>query len=668
MQRTVTVIIPAFNRADLVARCIESVKATVDPRHRVIVADDCSSEESFERRVKTAIAGTPNIRYLRSGRNLGFVATCNQSAALADTGTDILLLNSDAVLTPGALEEMIAVLATSDRHGVVCPRSNAATLLTIPQLHQPCDDFRARSFECWKRLQERLPRFSVIPTGVGFCTLIRRDLIGRFGLFDDAFGRGYNEENDFCMRIARYGFSTVAANRAYVFHDEGGSFSSDEKKKLEKKNRRILLRRYPEYPTAVRDYFRSLPAHEYFADLLGRFHIRPKVLLDLSGLIPAHNGTSEYALSLLPELLPLLAAEANVSILISRKAEDFFRLSATFPQVLITEDKPAGHFDLAFVPQQIFTMDHLERLHRMALRWLVSMQDVIALRCPAIREQGSPEVVRLMARYASGILSVSRASLDDFRAWMGTPLRLDLITAAVHHAYPESASRDTEGKERRSIPEGEFVFVVGNHYDHKAVKEAVESLPTDRQIVVLGDHSHLSVCRKRGAILIESGKLSGKFVADLYRKASVVVFPSQYEGFGLPLLHAAAAGTHCIAFDSDTAREVVGSFGLASQTTLCADFRTMAVEVGLHRGGKHPVPAQRRSWSEVAMETAAFIKQALHTPVDEQLLVERFETFAALDAMKRKVVRDCFSPRGLLHLVGRKISKLFSSCVSFFFG
>ncbi len=666
IQKNVTIIHPAFNHADLVCRAVASVKATVDPRHRVLIADDHSTEEGFERRVKAEIAGAPNFRYVRSSRNLGFVATCNQSAALADAGTDILLLNSDAVLTAGAVEEMIGCLAASDRHGVVCPRSNAATLLTIPQLHAPAEDLRSRSFACWQRLSPRLPRFSVTPTGVGFCMLIRRDLIGRFGLFDDVYGRGYNEENDFCMRIARYGFSTVMANHAYVFHDEGGSFTSAERARLEAKNRRTLLSRYPEYARAVDEYFRRLPAHEHFADILGRFDSRPKILLDLSGLIPAFNGTSEYALSLVPLLLPLLERDADVSVLVSRKADTFFDIASRFPRVLITEDKPAERFDLAFVPQQVFAMDHLERLNRMAVRWLVSMQDVIALRCPAIRQQGSPDIVRMVTRFADGILSVSRSSLEDFRAWLQVPLRPEVITAAVHHAYPVP---DTERRgEERELPDAGFVFVVGNHYDHKAVKEAVECLPSDRPVIVLGDRVHANVCRKHGARLIESGRLSQRVVDELYTRAAVVVFPSQYEGFGLPLLHAAAAGTHTVAFDSAVTREIVDAFGLKALVTLCPDFRSMGAAAGLHRSGKHPVPTEKRSWSDVAAETAGVIKSVLEQPVDDTELRSRFEVFAAMDTVKRKTVRDCYSPRGLLHLLSRRIRKIFSSCTGSFFG
>lgn len=659
MSKNVTIIIPAFNSATLVSRSIASVKDTVDVRHHVIIIDDCSTEKDFEKQIRETIGSAENIRYCRNPKNLGFIGSCIAAEALADPATDILLLNSDAVLTQGAAEEMISCLALSDRHGVSCPRSNAATLLTIPQLHTPVDDQRRRSFECWKKMSPLLPRYTVIPTGVGFCMAIKRDLIRRFGFFDPIYGRGYNEENDFCMRIARFGFSTVMANRAYVFHDEGGSFSSDEKKALEEKNGKILRKRYPEYAERVKKYFLTLPRIEHFADVCGGFYTKKKILIDLSGLISAYNGTSEFALSLVEKLFPLLAKNADVFLMISKPADEFFGVSSQYDRVLFMEDRNDIRFDLALVPQQIFSVNHLERLHHYALRWVICMQDVISLRCPSITAGGSEEIVRLCARFASCIYSVSMASLDDFCAWMALPLRANLLTGAVLHAYPEKQVGSTD----EVIPDGEmptedFIFVVGNHYDHKAIKETLNVLPKTRKIVVLGDRIHRTLCQKNNATLIESGKLSHRFVASLYKTASVVVFPSQYEGFGLPFLHAALAGTHVIAFDSDVSREVVAAFDLGTRVTLCQDFSELASALDTVPSAKHPVPELQRSWSDVAKQTAELIHTTLCQEIDTDLLRERTEFFDGCNVMRGQLFHEMHSVRWVVRVIKNRIVRL----------
>ena len=137
---------------------------------------------------------------------------------------------------------MQAVLHLHEKHGVVSPRSNNATIFSIPHA-------------AWNQVRHLLPRYQVMPTAVGFCMLIKAEILDRFPLFDEIYSPGYNEENDFICRINRYGYSALAANWAYVFHHESSSFGS-RRAKLEEAHRRILLFRYPEYERKVADYER----------------------------------------------------------------------------------------------------------------------------------------------------------------------------------------------------------------------------------------------------------------------------------------------------------------------------------------------------------------------------------------------------------------------------
>jgi GT2 family glycosyltransferase len=63
-----------------------------------------------------------------------------------------------------------------------------------------------------------------VVTAVGFCLLITRATLERFGTFDEIYGDGYCEESDYCMRITAEGFRTVVADDAFVYHRGGASF------------------------------------------------------------------------------------------------------------------------------------------------------------------------------------------------------------------------------------------------------------------------------------------------------------------------------------------------------------------------------------------------------------------------------------------------------------
>jgi GT2 family glycosyltransferase len=87
--------------------------------------------------------------------------------------------------------------------------------------------------------------------------LVRRDLIDRFGFFDPIYSPGYGEENDFCCRIARHGYTSVLANWAFVFHRGGVSFEETRRRELQRAHMSILRERYPEYEPRIDEYFRA---------------------------------------------------------------------------------------------------------------------------------------------------------------------------------------------------------------------------------------------------------------------------------------------------------------------------------------------------------------------------------------------------------------------------
>src|SRR5262249_17480895 len=67
-----------------------------------------------------------------------------------------------------------------------------------------------------------------LPTAVGFCMYIRRDALASLGLFDaERFGRGYGEENDFCMRAGKAGWRNILAGDTFIYHNGSVSFSED---------------------------------------------------------------------------------------------------------------------------------------------------------------------------------------------------------------------------------------------------------------------------------------------------------------------------------------------------------------------------------------------------------------------------------------------------------
>jgi glycosyltransferase involved in cell wall biosynthesis len=96
---------------------------------------------------------------------------------------------------------------------------------------------------------------------------IKRKLILEIGYFDDVtFGRGYGEENDFCLRSQKAGWKDLIATDTFVRHLGSVSFQG-EKAELARNNLRILESRYPAYSQDVRTYLQEDPARAQRARL-----------------------------------------------------------------------------------------------------------------------------------------------------------------------------------------------------------------------------------------------------------------------------------------------------------------------------------------------------------------------------------------------------------------
>ena len=111
------IIIVSYNaRADLVHCLLSLKKNPPSMAHDIVVVDNASADGSVDAARK--IAG---VRVLEMGRNAGFSAA-NNAGIRATSGTLILLLNSDTLVPPGALDALIAALDRTPGTGVVGPR------------------------------------------------------------------------------------------------------------------------------------------------------------------------------------------------------------------------------------------------------------------------------------------------------------------------------------------------------------------------------------------------------------------------------------------------------------------------------------------------------------------------------------------------------------------
>lgn len=225
-RHSLDVVIPVYSGFNATLQTIHSVLSSKNTRSfELIVIDDKSPDDDLIHHLKQ-IASRGLITLIRNGQNLGFAATVNKALSLHPR-RDIILLNSDTVVH-GDWADRLAAHAV-EGVATVTPFSNNASLCSLPRILEANSLPPGVSTRVLDRLCAKLNSGQAveIPTGIGFCMYVARKAVQATGAFDvKTFGKGYGEDNDFCLRALKKGFRNLHALDVFVFHEGAVSFGT----------------------------------------------------------------------------------------------------------------------------------------------------------------------------------------------------------------------------------------------------------------------------------------------------------------------------------------------------------------------------------------------------------------------------------------------------------
>jgi len=242
---SVDIVICVHNALNDIQSCLDSLERHSEPYTRILLVDDGSLPLTAE--FLTSYADKNRLRLLRNDTAKGYTLAANQGLR-ACSADYVVLLNSDTIVTPGWLTGMLHVLRQDPRIGVVGPLSNTASWQSIPSIEEN-GDWKSNSIpdgvaldEYARILAHMMPsNYAEVGFVNGFCMLIHRNALEDIGLFDEkTFGRGYGEENDFCLRAYSRGWKLAISLQSYVFHSQSKSYSNERRKQLCEQADRLL--------------------------------------------------------------------------------------------------------------------------------------------------------------------------------------------------------------------------------------------------------------------------------------------------------------------------------------------------------------------------------------------------------------------------------------------
>lgn len=256
-------VVVTWQGRGLVGRCLDALAAQTRP-HRVLVVDNASTDGSVE--AARAVAG---VTVIALERNAGFAAA-NNAGIKASDGELILLLNSDTLVPPGAIDALAGRLREVAEAAVAGPRlvdGEGRPELSFGEMISPMVEWRR------KRLQQRFARGDAAATQwvneatnreqlvdwvSGACLLVWRRDAEAAGLLDERFFL-YTEDVDFCDAIRRRGRKVLFTPVATVTHLRGRSRASQpqaSRRAYRRSHVAFYAKHHPAWAPVLRLYLR----------------------------------------------------------------------------------------------------------------------------------------------------------------------------------------------------------------------------------------------------------------------------------------------------------------------------------------------------------------------------------------------------------------------------
>jgi GT2 family glycosyltransferase/tetratricopeptide (TPR) repeat protein/SAM-dependent methyltransferase len=206
-----SIVILTHNQIECTRLCLDSIRLRTDEPYELIVVDNASTDGTVD--YLRSVAG---VKLIVNDTNRGFPAGVNQGIAAA-AGTQILLLNNDCIVTTSWLRRLLDALKREPRIGLVGPCSNYVA--GAQQVAVAYDDglmgLDGFAWDWGKAHDKVLEDTTKL---VGFCLLIRREVVDKIGLMDEQFGIGNFEDDDYSRRALQAGWRVVIARDAFVHH------------------------------------------------------------------------------------------------------------------------------------------------------------------------------------------------------------------------------------------------------------------------------------------------------------------------------------------------------------------------------------------------------------------------------------------------------------------
>ena len=495
-----------------------------------------------------------NVSYIINDAKESYSVSANKG--LSGHTEHVLFVSPRVRIDEESILALKQVADISEHHGFVMPRTDAGHFQAFP--HSKClfgnVSNVGSSKMAYESVRESLPEYHIVPACFDECVLVDYARLCNTTRMNEEFQGMGMALSLWSLVQGYYGYNTVCANRAYAtgalcINNEQNAHDAS----LFEKNGRVLLNE------SVNVYMKALVnANVYFEELTASSILsdRKRLLFYIPGLNGLKCGSWIHATCLLEGLLKALPEHIDVCIAGSEeglRAYGYFERFKDNTRVSVCDENSInGLYDIGFVSMFIQEMRHQQILCKHCMKIVVWPLDLIINRSTYLRDDDVLRRREFVARYADGFIYSTNDVKEDFDVYYRRLTNLSNAEHLVTHIVPP----DITMGEDISLPFNDYYLIFGNNLLHKMIDQILSvicGITSCNFIVVGGKEDGLYA---DNVYTYVSGSLSDEHVGALYSKCRGLIFPSIYEGFGLPPVQALNLGKNVYLMNNNINHEL----------------------------------------------------------------------------------------------------------------